>query len=222
MRAVSRTSSHRPGFFGRLCMPAVLLMVCLVPLSASAGAGLSGPEVEAREAAAVQDNVPDTPARPAGALTTAFLALFGFVGLGITVQLTAKRFDKDGVPTTQGFSIDSESDSFAVDLSAYSEAKVEEGAAPVRLQLSAAEEDRDSFRAIAVDEILRVEQLSHTGDDAFDLEGEREYYESLPAKKLALHFKKAREKGLSIKPQTSGEEPADKTGADGYGHVTVA
>lgn len=221
MRAVTRTFRHRAGLFGSLFLPLVLAIITLTPLSASASTGLSAPEVEMRAVAVAQDSVPDTPARPAGALLRSLLALVGLVGVGISVQLAAKKYDDKGVETTEGFRLDSESETYAVDLHRFSEAKVEEGAGRVRVELAAAETARDDFRAIAVDEILRVQQLSHTGDDEFDADEERAYLESLPAKTLKLHFKKAREKTLSLKQQTSGEEPGDQTEDAAFGHVTV-
>ena len=163
---------------------------------------------------------PDAAAATAAAPTAsaAGLALAG-LGAGIVVHLSAKKHAVDGTVTTDRYKLDSDADDYATNLEAFGEAKQAEGAAPVRAQLAAAHTERDAYRATLVDEILRVEQLGHTGDEAFDLEGERAYYESLRPDVLALHYKKARAKNLSVKAQTSGEEPGDKVEA--YGHVTV-
>ena len=145
------------------------------------------------------------------------------LGAGIVVQLRAQRFDEKGDRAApQDFRLDSEAENFGAELAAYGDAKAEEGAAPVRAELAATAAERDDFRTIAIDEVLRVQQLSHEGDDEFDADEERAYLESLPAKTLKLHFKKAREKGVSLTTQTSGEEPADKTEDAAYGNVTVS
>ena len=156
-----------------------------------------------------------------GAAVSAGVVGAGALGAGIVLRLSAKKYGDDGgVVSTERFNLDSEADSFAENLEAYGEAKQAEGAAPLRAELAAASTERDDFRSIAVDEILRVEQLN--AGEGFDADEERTYLESLPAKKLALHFKKARAKGVSLTPQASGEGPTDVTDEAAFGNVTVS
>lgn len=152
------------------------------------------------------------------------LALAG-LGAGITVQLRARRFGDDGGITTESFRLDSEADDFATQLESYGDAKMAEGAGPVRVDLAAARAEAEELRGMAVDEILRVSQLNapvgEDGQPDFNEEEERLFLNSLPPKTLAVHLKKARAKGVSLQTQTSGEEPGDQADEAAYGHVTV-
>lgn len=141
------------------------------------------------------------------------------LGAGIVVQLRAKQFGEDGTTTTQSFRLDSEGDDFATQLEAYGDAKAAEGAGPVRAELKAATEDRAAFQALAVDEVLRVNALN--AGEGYDADEDRLFLESLPAKTLAVHFKRARAKGVSLSPQTTGEDPPAEAAEAAYGHVTV-
>lgn len=144
----------------------------------------------------------------------------GALGAGIVVQLRAKQHADDGTTTTVPFRLDSDGDDYATQLEAFGDAKMAEGAGPVRAELAAAAADRDAFQALAVDEILRVNQLNAPED--YDADEDRLFLESLPAKTLAVHFKRAREKGVRLAPQTSAEGPPAEGAELAYGTVTVA
>ena len=170
-------------------------------------------------------------ASSSGAAVSAAVIGLGALAAGATLRLSAQEFDKDGNATHKRFKLDTEAEDFADQMQDYGDAKVEEGAAPVRAELAAAQTDRDAYRDAIVDEILRVNQLAHTDTDAegkstFDAESERLYLNSLPPKTLAIHAKKAREKSVSLKPQTSGDQPAPIAGAPegddaAFGNVSV-
>ena len=166
-------------------------------------------------------------ATTSGAAVSAGVVGAGALAAGITLRLSARKYSDDGTATSERFKLDTDSEDFADQMQDFAEAKVEEGAAPVRVELASAQADRDAYRDAIVDEILRVQTLANTDSEGtlsadFDADSEREYLNSLPPKTLALHAKKAREKTVSLKAQTSGEQPAAEADDSAYGHVTVA
>lgn len=156
----------------------------------------------------------------AGGLLGLLGSVLAFAGLGTVINLRTT----DGHGRPKRVQLDSEADDFSARLDDHLEDVRDEARRPLQTDLSAAEADRDAYRDAMIDEILRVETLAHTGKDGtvsadFKADDEREFYESLTPKKLALHFKKAREKTVDLTPQTSGAEPALED--DAFGHVTV-
>ena len=171
------------------------------------------------------------PAAAAATSTGAAVSL-GIVGLGalaagITVQLTSRQTDDNGVTTTRQHNLDSDSPTYGADLAAFAEAKEAEGAAPVRAELAAAEAARDAHRDTVIGEIVRVAQLQHAASKAegeFDAESETAFLQSLDAPRLKLHFDKARQAAAELKAptqQTAPGAPATEGADAAYGHVTV-
>ena len=166
-------------------------------------------------------------ATTSGAVASAGVVGLGALATGITLRLSAQKYGDDGTATNQRFKLDTDAEDFADQMQDYAEAKVEEGAAPVRVELASAEADRDAYRDAIVDEILRVQTLAHTDSEGnlsgdFNAEDERTYLNSLTPKTLALHAKKAREKTVSLKAQTSGEPPVAEGEDAAFGNVSVA
>jgi hypothetical protein len=108
------------------------------------------------------------------------------------LSLSVRRFkdDANGQPTsrTEIVHLDTESKDFAADLQNLVDLKVEEGAAPLRQELTAAEAEANSLRGSMVDEMLRVHKLAHKGEGEYDHEGERKYYMGLPAERLGVEY----------------------------------
>lgn len=184
---------------------AVLFVLCLAPVTAA----------HAAEAA------PFAGPAPLGTLLT----IAGLGAAGIVVRLSAKKYDGEGESRTERFSLDSDSDQFAEQLEDFGEAKREEGAAPLRLELSATEKTSHEYRDILVGEVLRVQKLSAEDPEKFDVETERAYLETLRPDQLKLHFDKARQAAqeLKLKASTSNEDPADAPTEEvaAFGNVAV-
>lgn len=176
--------------------------------------------------------VPDAAAATAagGAVVSPLAGIALVAGAGIVVRLSAKRHAADGTATApERFSLDSDADNYAEQLEAYGEAKVEEGAAPIRSELAATVNERDAYRDMAIDEVVRVRQAEHVqlassgqAEGEFDAAGERAFLESLTPDRLKLHFQRARQTKVSLTPQTSGEAPPAEGAEAAYGNVTTA
>lgn len=189
-----------------LSLLAVLFVLCLAPITAA----------HAAEVAPIAGPAP---------LST-LLSLVGLGAAGIVVRLSAKKYDEKGETRTERFNLDSDSDQYAEQLETFGEAKLDEGAAPLRLELSATEKSRDEYRDLVIGEVLRVQKLSAAEPDKFDVETEKAYLETLRPDQLKLHFDKARTAAaeLKLKPSTSNEDPAAATpeGDDkAFGNVTA-
>lgn len=106
----------------------------------------------------------------------------------------------------------------------YTQSK-EEGAAPMKTRLDAAEAYGQAVRDILVGEIIRLRKLSaptsEGGEEQFNAEAERQYLEGLPADRLAMEWRRTpAPETVKTDAKTKNENPPNP--ADPYEGRTKA